>query len=137
MRIIKVDNEEYEVVSDEARMLTTHLVDLFKRLGIPNDLTEHDLTPAAWRFIERLVEVWRFGYPHEYQDWVRGMEYELKYERPIKQHIKGGTYTPISYPMRFHNLMQVFLPKVRMQDKDFIKKFVKRIPEFKNTNYRI
>jgi len=65
------------------------------------------------------------------------MKYELEVERPIKAHIKGGTYTPISYPMRVHNLIQVFLPKLRLQDKGFIKKFLRRVPEFKNTNYRI
>jgi len=137
MNTITVNNETYEVATDEARMLTVHLVDLFKKLGIPQDLTTEDMTPATWRFIERIIEVWRHFFPDEYMDWVAGMKYELEVERPIKAHIKGGTYTPISYPMRVHNLIQVFLPKLRLQDKGFIKKFLRRVPEFKNTNYRI
>lgn len=137
MKTINVDNEEYEVVSDEARMLTIHLVDLFHKLGIPSDLTASELTPVAWKFIERLVILWRQFFPQEYIDWCDGMINELKYERPVKQAIKGGGYTPISYPMRIYNLLHVFLPQVKMQDKVFIKKFLSLVPEFKNTNYKI
>mgnify|MGYP000859417653 CR=1 FL=1 len=137
MKTITIDNEDYEIVSDEARMLTEHLIDLKKKLGLPDTLTVNDLTPSVWKFVERLVIVWRRFFPYEYRDWVVGMENELKYERPIKQAILAGGYTPISYPMRLYNLMHVFFPNLKMQDKKFIKKFLRVVPEFKNTNYRI
>jgi len=137
MKNIRIDEVDYEIATDEARMLTVHLVDLFHRLGLPQDLTVHDMNEVAWKFMERLVQLWKQFFPYEYHDWVVGMEHELKYERPIKQAIKGGGYTPISYPIRLYNLIHVFFPKLKMQDKKFIKKFLFIVPEFKNTNYRI
>lgn len=137
MENIRIENEDYEVVSDEARMLTVHLVDLFKRLGLPKDLTVNDMTPVAWKFIERIVVLWKQFFPYEYYDWIEGMKNELKYERPIKLAIKSGGYVPISYPMRLYRLLGVFFPSLKLQDKKFIKKFLRIVPEFKNTNYRI
>lgn len=135
--MIRIDDEDYEIINDEARMLTVHIVDLFHRLGIPSDLTVHDMNEVSWAFISRIVQLWKRFFPEEYRDWVAGMEYELKYERPVRQAIKGGGYTPISYPARVYNLIHVFLPDLKMQDREFAKKFVKLVPEFKNTNYRI
>jgi len=137
MDIINVENEDYEIINDEARMLSVHLVDLFRKLGIPNDITASDMNDTAWMFVARVIQLWKHFFPGEYADWVAGMKYELEVERPIRQHIKGGTYTPISYPMRVHSLLQVFMPSVKLQDKTFIKKFVRLFPEFKNTKYRI
>lgn len=137
MQTINVNNEEYEVVKDEARALTVHLIDLFHKLGLSAEITNEDLTSTVWKFIERLVQVWKVGYPDEYIDWVDGLTYELKYERPIKQAIKAGGYTPIAYPMRVYSLMHVFLPKVKMQEKKFIKSFLQVLPEFKHTRYKI
>jgi hypothetical protein len=137
MKYIKVEDEEYEVVPDEARMLTDHLVHLSDKLGLPDDLTVHDMTPSAWVFVERVVTLWRHFYPREYYDWVQGMEVELKYERPVREAVKGGGYSPIAYPMRVYRLLNIFFPKLKLQDKEFTKKFIRVVPAFKNTNYKI
>lgn len=132
-----MDDGEYEVIPDRARILGSHLVDLFHKLGLREDITADDVNEVVWTFIERVVFLWKKNFPNEYYDWISGLEDELKYERPVKKAVEGGGFTPISYPMRFWNLMRTFFPKLKLTDKKFIKEFIRRIPEFKNTNYKL
>lgn len=136
-QVLNIDGQEYEFVPQEARVLTTYLFTLYDRLGLRSDITVADLSPGVWKFIDQVFITWKVGYPHEYQEWVENLQFELKYERPIQEAIKKGGYTPMSYPQRAYDLIRVFLPNIKLQDKYFIKQLVKRIPELKMTNYRL
>lgn len=137
MNTITVNDEEYEVVSDEARILTEHLFTVKDRLGIPDGVSNSDMTEAVWRFIMEIFNAWRVAYPQEFSDWFENLQDHLKYERPVRQAVQGGGYIPISYPYRFYHLMKIFLPNIRLADRQFTKKILTRIPEMKNTNYKL
>lgn len=134
---INIDNEEYEIVPDEARVLTEHLIAVQDRLGIPDTIDNHDLNDVVWRFIVEIFNAWRVAYPQEFHDWFDNLQFNLKYERPVQQAVKGGGYIPISYPYRFYQLMKILLPHIKMNDRDFTRKMLSRIPEMRNTNYKV
>lgn len=134
---INVDGEDYEIVPDEARILTEHLFTLQQRLGIPDNISNSELNEISWRFITEIFNAWRAAFPQEFRDWFENLQDHLKYERPVRQALKGGGYIPISYPYRFYQLMRIFLPNVRTADKTFTKKILARIPELRNTNYKL
>jgi hypothetical protein len=135
--IITVDNEDYEIVPDEARILTEHLFTVKKNLGIPDEVGNGDLNEVVWRFIMEIFNAWRAGFPQEFREWFANLQDNLKYERPVQMAVKNGGYIPISYPYRFYQLMRVFLPHVKMSERSFTKSILARIPELRNTNYKI
>lgn len=127
----------YDVVTEEGAMLTEFLFRIHERLGIPENITVSDMNEASWKFVEQVVRVWQTGYPQEFSDWCLAVEYELTVERPVQQAIKAGGYSPLSYPMRFMQLMKAFMPDVKLQDKEFTRELLRRIPFFKTTNYKL
>lgn len=136
-QVLNIDGQEYEFVPEEARVLTEYLFTLYDKLGLSSDITASELSPSAWKFIEQVFITWRAGYPSEYQDWVDSVQHELKYERPIQEAIKKGGYTFMAYPQRAFDLLKVFFPNVKLNDRAFMRKLIKIIPELKHTNYKV
>lgn len=133
---------------EEEYLSVEYLLKLYKRLGLKEnittseclnkgDVTRANITTPVWKFIEALIVVWKALYPSEYEIWMRDFKNDLEIERPIKAHIKAGGYQPVAYPLRFVEMMRLFLPNIKLQNKEFIKKFVSLFPEFKKTKYRI
>lgn len=133
--VIMIDEQEYEVVPDEARVLTDYLFDLQKKLGISTDLIVDDMNKWSWQFVMEIYKAWAVAFPQEHRDFIDSTDFFLRYERPVQEAIKSGGYTPIAYPVRFHNLITVFLPKLKLQDKRFIRGMLSRIPELTRSNY--
>jgi hypothetical protein len=133
----------------EQLIATEYLVKLYERFGLKEDLTHHDfigknddftrenITTPQWKFLDAILAVWRALYPDEYKIWISELKEELTIERPIREHIKGGGYQPIAYPVRFVDMVKLFFPNLKLQEKSFIKKFVSLFPEFKATKYKI
>lgn len=128
---------EYERVPEEARVLTSYLFTLYEKLGIPSTITAEELTPACWKFIDQIFLAWKVGFPQEYEEWIGEVKNELEHERTIQDAIKSGGYTPIAYPVRIYNLLKVFFPLVKINDKNFIKYVTKIIPDLKHTKYKL
>lgn len=137
MSDVIMDGVAYEMPTDEAVMLTNHLFNLRDKLGIPKDLSEKDVNEVSWTFIKEVVRCWKTGYPAEYVEWREALEYQLSMERSVREAVKGGGFTPISYPERLYSLFKVFIPKVHLNDKKFVRGLIQRLPEFKRTNYTI
>jgi hypothetical protein len=126
----------YEQVPDEARIATAYLIKLKDRLGIPDDATLEFKNEVIINFAKEIFKVWGALYPQEHREFIAATEFELKYERPVKDAIKAGGYSPISYPMRLDAMYGILLPKVKTQDKRFWIPLLKDIPELKRTNYK-
>lgn len=125
------------MIPEEAVMLTNHLFWLKEKMGIPDTLTADEMNLSSWTFLMEVVKAWKIAYPAEYAEWIDGLVHELSVERPIKQAIKGGGFTPIAYPERVFHLLKVFFPKLALNDRKFIRGLVYRIPELKTTNYTL
>lgn len=136
-KYITIDGQEYEFVPQEARVMTTYLFELFDKLQLRSDIQVDEVNEPTWKFIEQVFVSWKAGFPLEYDEWIDDLKYELEYERPIQEAVKSGGYNLGSYPMRPYQLLKVFFPSLKLHDRDFIKKLIRRIPEIKHTNYKI
>lgn len=137
-----IDGDVYETVSDESRVATAYLIRLKDRLGIPDSAVLEGSKDTASRsnkiilaYAKEIYKVWAALYPQEHRDFIAATEFELKYERPVKEAIKAGGYSPISYPTRLDSMFHLLLPEVKTQDRRFWEPLLKNIPELKRTNY--
>lgn len=133
---ITVGDDVYETVNDEVRVAVMHLLTAKEKMGIPEDFhLVHDLDGVVLRYVLEIYRVWGALFPHEKQDFIENTKYELDVERPVKVAINAGGYVPVSFPTRFHNLIEILLPDVKMQDRRFWKPLFSHIPELKRSNY--
>ena len=134
-QVLDIDDEQYEVVPDEARIATEYLLRLKERIGIPDNTKLEENNTKILSYAFQIYKVWSALYPEEHAEFIKNTEFELKYERPVKDAVKAGGYSPISYPMRLDRLFKILLPEVKTQDKRFWKPLLKQIPELRRTNY--
>lgn len=87
------------------------------------------------RFAFEIYKVWAALFPQEQMDFIKNTEYELDVERPVKQAIKAGGYSPISFPVKLDNLYHTLIPGVKTQDKRFWIPLLSYIPELRRSNY--
>lgn len=131
-----IGDEVYEVVPEEVRIAVEHLVQTKDRLGIPDDFELcGDINGIALRYVLEVYRVWAALYPEEHRDFIDTTEIELKYERPVKESLKKGGYSPTSFPVRFDRLLKVLLPKLKTQSKHFWKPLFSHIPELRRSNF--
>lgn len=133
--VIQIGSEQYETVPDEARIATEYLLRVKERLGIPEDVQLEGNNAFILQYAKEIYKVWAALYPHEHREFIKETEFELKYERPVKDAVKAGGYSPLAYPTRLDELYRVLLPKVKTQDRRFWEPLLKSIPELKRTNY--
>ena len=134
-QVLDIGGEQYEVVPDEARIATEYLIKLKERLGIPENTKLEENNTVILSYAFQIYKVWAALYPEEYSEFIKDTAFELKYERPVKEAVKAGGYTPISYPARLDRMFQILLPGIKTQDKRFWRPLLRQIPEFKRTNY--
>lgn len=134
-----------EVLEEELEqqfIATEYLVKLYEKFGLSESITHHDFITnnthsPQWKFLDALVTMWKALYPSEYKTWIKELKDELTIERSVREHVKGGGYQPVAYPVRFYEMCKLFFPKLKIQEKEFVRRFVRLFPEFKATNYRI
>ncbi len=125
----------YEVADDEARIAVGYLVGLKERLGIPDDAVLDKNNKLIISYALEIYRVWAALFPEEHREFIKNTEFELKYERPVKEAIKAGGYSPIAYPTRLDQMFHLLLPKIKVQSRTFWEPLLKSIPELKRTNY--
>lgn len=126
----------------ELAVAVTYLTKLADRIGINEDTmlegTEQNSSRVNIHIIKyafEIYKVWASLFPHEHKEFIENTKYELDVERPVKQAISAGGYTPVSLPMRLDRLFNLMMPKVKTQDKRFWKPLLYHIPELRRSNY--
>ena len=123
---------DYDTPTDEELISVEYLLDLREKLGHPETAD----TQASWKLIDAIVKVWSALKPFEAGQFVKEIEEELKYERPVREAVKKGGYFKIQYPPTLYQLLKYLMPKQRLNDQVFIKRFLQRYPKFSGTNYK-
>lgn len=122
----------------ELAIAITHLLKVRDKIGIDDD-TQLDSSTVVNKHIIRyaleIYRVWGALYPHEHKIFIENTKHELDVERPVKQSIKAGGYSPIAFPVRLDRLYGALMPSVKTQDKRFWKPLLKEIPELRRSNY--
>jgi len=131
----QIGDDVYETVPDEARIAVEYLLNLKEQFGIPEEAHLEENNSIILAYAVEIFKVWAALYPEEHREFIRNTEYELKYERPVKDAVKAGGYSPIAYPTRLDGLYHILLPKIKTQDKRFWMPLLKTIPELRRTNY--
>ena len=131
----QIGDDVYETVPDEARIAVEYLLKLKEQFGIPEEAQLEENNSIILAYAVEIFKVWAALYPEEHREFIRNTEYELKYERPVKDAVKAGGYSPIAYPTRLDGLYHILLPKIKTQDKRFWMSLLKTIPELRRTNY--
>lgn len=134
---IRLTDREYELA-----MAITHLIKLSEKIGIGSDTRLEGTKDNAFsnnkhviKYAFEVYKVWAALFPEEQREFIKNTEYELDIERPVKQAIKAGGYTPIAFPQRLDQLFHTLLPNVKTQDKRFWQPLLHYIPELRRSNY--
>lgn len=124
----------YEPVTKMGTAMTKFLMTVWEKLGKPEDAS----TDAGWKMIEAIIKVWTVSFPDESQDTITANKDQRDVERTAHEAVKAdGGYFSASYPPRLYHMLKACLPKQRLNDKKFIKKFTGLYPMFKATNYHL
>jgi len=134
-QVLDIDGQQYDVVPDEARIATEYLIRVKDKIGIPEDAKLEKNNTKILSYAFQIYKVWSALYPEEHREFLKETEFELKYERPVKDAIKAGGYSPLAYPARLDRMFQILLPEVKTQDRKFWEPLLRNIPELKRTNY--
>lgn len=134
-QVLTVDNQDYEIVPDEARIAVAYLLKLKEKLGIPEDAALEYNNKVILSYAYQIYKTWASLFPEEHYEFIKDAEFELKYERPVKDAVKAGGYAPIAYPVRLDRLFGILLPNVKTQDKRFWMPLLRQVPELRRTNY--
>lgn len=134
---LAMSDEEYELT-----MAITHLIKLANKLGLTEDTklegtvdNSNRVNVVILKYAFEIYKVWAALFPFEHKSFIVNTEHELDIERPIKQAIKSGGYTPIAFPTRLDRLFNLMMPSVKTQDKRFWIPLLKEIPELRRSNY--
>ncbi len=127
--------DDYEVADDESRIAVGYLVGLKERLGIPDSAVLDKNNKLIISYALEIYRVWAALFPAEHREFIESTEFELKYERPVKEAVKAGGYSPIAYPARLDQMYHLLLPSIKVQDRKFWEPLLKSIPELRRTQY--
>lgn len=132
-KLLKVGNEVFEEVSDDARLTVEFLVKTHEKLGEPNDLNETGLA-----FLRVLYKVWARMFPEELIGRESDQRHDFLVERTVQQATaKDGGYFVASFPPRFFYLFSIFFPEVKITDRKNSQIITREFPIFKGTQYKI
>lgn len=134
---LAMSDEEYELT-----IAITHLIKLAEKIGLTQETilegtieNSNRVNIHITRYAFEVYKVWASLFPKEHRDFIENTQYELDIERPIKQAIKAGGYTPIAFPTRLDRLFSLMMPSVKTQDKRFWIPLLKYIPELRRSKY--
>lgn len=131
-----------EIINPEVRIAVAYLFKIAQKLGINDEIelegtqeTAETSNLTVRKFAQEVYKVWASLYQNEHNDFIKSTEFDLTYERPVKEAIKGGGYSPIAFPMRLERMFGIFMPAVKIQDKRFWIPLLRSIPELRRSNY--
>lgn len=131
---IKVDDQYFEIVPDEARLAAEYIHKVWVRSGRPNRLEGE----SAWKVMDSLFQIWGACFPQELLDFKRTIQEDQSIERTVHEANKvDGGYIPISYPVRLMQFIKVYFKEEKLQDHKLILKLIKRYPLLKVTKHNL
>lgn len=108
------------------------LDDIFIKFGRPEADTK---SRVFWDMLGQIIQVWTKSYPHEFRDWIKDVELDLSIERSLSKSVKHGTKKSIGFPMRLYQMIRLYFPDLKFQNKKFVQACIKTFPMLHNSNY--
>ncbi len=133
MTSILVDGEWYDIATEEQRLATEYLHKVWVKAGRPNRLEGE----SAWKVLDAMMQIFAGIYPQEFNDFRDTIKESQSVERTVHEANKSGGYMVISYPTRLLELIKVYFPNEKLQDRELTLKFIRRYPKMKVTKYNL
>jgi len=113
--------------------LSDYLTRVYVHLGRPPaDINAN----SFWIMIDELVNNWSIVYKEESKDFVSDIKLERAVEGTLSSLAKSNVWKKsVAYPPSLYQMIKVFFPSLKLQDKKFITKFISRYPIFNASNY--
>jgi len=114
-------------------VLSDYLVRLYNKLGKPQADIKSD---NFWIMIDELVNNWSVIHKQEAKDFVSDIRLERSVEGTLSAMNKKNIWKKsVAYPPKLYQMIKVFFPDLKLQDRKFINKFISRYPIFNASNY--
>lgn len=134
VKYIDVGDKEFEVASEDARILTEYIHKVWVKAGRPDRLDSE----ISWKVVDVIMQVWAAGYPEEFLEWKAGVQEAQSQERTVHEAEKDdGGHFPLGYPTRVFQMLKVYFATEKLQDRKIVKIFANRYPFLKITKYHI
>lgn len=114
-------------------VLSDFLIRLYERLGRP----EADINSNAfWIMIDELVNDWSLVHAEEAKAFTDDIKIDRAAEQTLHQLVKANSWKKsVAYPPSLYKMIKIFFPRLKIQDRKFIEKFINRYPIFNASNY--
>lgn len=113
--------------------LSEYLTRIFIKLGRPEANINSN---AFWIMIDELVNNWSVVFKEEAKDFVADIRLERSIEGSLSSLAKGNVWKKsVAYPPSLYQMIRVFFPDLKLQNRKFIEKFISRYPIFNASNY--
>lgn len=114
-------------------VLSDYLMRLYVKLGRPEaDIESNNF----WIMIDELVNNWSVVHKDEAKAFVSDIRLERSVEKTLYALSKGNSWKKsVAYPPSLYQMIKIFFPNLKLQDRKFITKFISRYPIFNASNY--
>lgn len=114
-------------------VLSDYLTRLYVQLGRPEaDIKSNNF----WVMIDELVNNWSVVNKEEAQDFVADIKLERSIESSLSSLSRNDQWKKsVAYPPSLYQMIKIFFPTLKLQDRKFITKFISRYPIFNASNY--
>lgn len=114
-------------------VLGEYLTRLYVKLGRP----EADLNSNTfWIMIDELVNNWSVVYKDEAKEFSNTIKLDRAVEQTLTTLVKGNSWKKsVAYPTHLYQMIKIFFPNLKLQDRKFISQFINRYPIFNASNY--
>ena len=92
-------------------------------------------SPVFWNMLGQIIQVWMKTYPQEFDDWMHDLKVDLAVERSIKESATKGIKKSIGFPQRLFQMVRLYFPDLKFNNKKFVQKCIKTFPMLHNSNY--
>lgn len=131
MEALKLGNDEYEVIPKAAVSASKILVDVFEKVGRPED----PFSEQGKKVMEVIISLWQDLYPLEAKMWFEDRREHLNEEMTIREQVSKQTGRSLaSIPSPIYRMMRKVFPEFKMDDREDFIKLVKEYPIFRMVN---
>jgi len=113
--------------------LSEYLTQLYVKLGRPEaDYSSNNF----WIMIDELVNNWSVTHPDEAKEFTNNIKIDRAAEFILTKLVRENHWKKsVSYPPSLYQMIKIFFPNLKLQDKKFVAKFINRYPIFNASNY--
>jgi hypothetical protein len=114
-------------------VLSDYLTRVYIKLGRPDANINSN---SFWIMVDELVNNWSVVYKEESSAFISDIKLQRSVEGTLASMNKSNVWKKsVAYPPTLYQMIKIFFPDLKLQDRKFIEKFINRYPIFNASNY--